>query len=116
MNEWASAWTIAKCRFIPRNTSPARTEKNGSIAVEASSCVGLKTEASDRPSWIEMTRPDTSTAWKPIDRMKPSDMPMISSTGAARMSGIDPAVAPAVLAKATARAAARPNLTNVGIE
>ena len=101
---------------MARNSSPARTEKNGSIAVEASSSVGLKTEASDRPSWIEMTRPASSTASNDIDRMKPSDRPMTSSIGAARSTGIVPAVVPAPLARATVRAAAKPNLTSVGTE
>ena len=101
---------------MARNRRPARTEKNGSMAVAASSSVGLKTEASDRPSWIEMTRPETSMAWKPIDRMKPSAVPMISSMGAARSRGKAPAFMPAPLERAIVSAAARPNLTSVGIE
>ena len=114
-NELARTRMIARWRPIARNRRPARTEKNGSIAVEACSCVGLKTEPSERPSWIEMTRPANSTAWNESDRMNPSERPMTSSIGAASTSGRVPAVPPAGTASATVRAAARPNLSSVGM-
>ena len=78
--------------------------------------MGLKMAPSDRPSWIEITRPASSIASNAMERMKPRESPITNSIGAAMISGAEPADAPAPFTRATVNAAEMPNLTSVGTE